>query len=92
MTKRDFDTPVKENTTVQYIVAILKEINEDFEKDFNLYYCCNLTYKINSPYLEKKDFFYGSLEEVRDFVEHLRDMFYNKDHIYFMKSLLNAYN
>lgn len=48
----------KPETTEKYICAILKDINEDFEKDFNLCYCCNLTYKINSPYLEKKDFFY----------------------------------
>ena len=80
-------------TKLNYVSALLNDINEAFETDLNFYYVCGGDlYAVNSPCFHKKTFFMWNLEETTKYVETLRDMFFNKDHIYEMRSLLDTYN
>ena len=76
---------------LDYIQAILNDINRDFQKTFVLKYAKNLKYTIECD-LKKKQYFFWDINEVQKFVEVLRDMYYNKDWIYFMKSMLEIRN
>lgn len=80
-------------TLTNYMTAIMKDINNDFDLSLNRHYATWSwnNYIIELLYPVKTELFYWEIEECKKFIETFRDMIYNRDHIYIIKQLLRAY-